>query len=161
MRSRPATTPPSPVITVPPWTNGTGVAGLGARHASAKDDGTSVSAVALDPAALDSAALDPGTGAVVKVVCRASLVHHSALDTASTATANTAVTITSNRLRRSGAGIRPRSVRGAGLAAVLLLGCAVVPHASAATSAAPTPTARSGISVDTWVLDCGRDLAGS
>lgn len=98
---------------------------------------------------------------MVKVLCLASLVHHSALDAASTATTNTAVTITSSRLRRSGAGIRPRSVGGAGWAAVLLLCRAVVPYASAATSAAPTLTARPGISVVTRVLDCRHDLAGS
>src|SRR5918997_5696546 len=139
MRSRPATTPPSPVITVPPCTKGTGVAGLGARHASASDGGTSVFADPWYPGALNPGAEPAAEG---RGVCRASLVHHSAPDTARTATASTAVTIISSRLRRSGAGIRPRSVRGAGLAAVLLLHRVVVPYASTATPAAPTPPAR-------------------
>ncbi|PZS29048.1 MAG: hypothetical protein DLM61_13620 [Pseudonocardiales bacterium] len=85
---------------MPSATSGTGVAGLDARHVS-------VSAVGNNPTPAEVVFPDAGPVAVVSVVRRASLTHHSAVATASTATTTTTAAVKSLRVRRSGAGIRP------------------------------------------------------
>src|SRR5690606_16600464 len=99
--SRPTTSPPEAVTTMPASDTGTGVAPLGARQASFSVDGTSAGC----------AGVPSGGGAVSLTVALLSLPAHTARPATSAATAMTAA-VTRSRLRFHGER-RPRTFVGA------------------------------------------------
>src|SRR5829696_3054116 len=90
--SRPSTERPSPVMTLPPTTNGVVVFGLGAVHSCRSVPGT----------ALADGRVGAGVAAGLLSVALASLVHQISAATTATAAAITTAATTSPLVRRSG-----------------------------------------------------------